>query len=221
MKNVSLLAMLLLGFAPASFAQTPAKAVDSKVQPKVEVNPPVEKILNPAEHDSKSGMHYGQVDFGKSTYKEPENNRTVGGREIEAERALAEKAKKEAPALMVDPARATQLTSTPQVHVPVYERQTTFNSYLYGYVQNIAITHTSLNLLTSSLDYPAGDLMIDVGKQSENNVRAYALVIRLNDGSLTSVFQADRGEGFKMGDRVRAPIILNQSSFIIGLFKKY
>lgn len=191
-----------------------------------------QEILNPATHDISSGTHYGQTIYGKSAFQEARGNNEVGGQDNgqvagygssapsgrEAEMRKLEEQNK----LLNAPPKGPELLATGIAagHVPVYERKDLFTSYLRGVIENVTPLHVSSKLLTSSLDLPQGDLMVDVAKRDENNIRAFGLVIRLSDGSHTSVFQSDRGENFQVGNLVQAPIILNKDTFMVGTFKK-
>lgn len=193
-----------------------------KAQAKSEESPKA-KILNPAEHDPSSNTHYGQTLYSPGVTQvtqHPSNNVVAGqgdklpsGREDEAKAFQAAQAK-----------NVMQPPPQPEIikpgNAPVYERMDLFNSYLKGIVENVTPVHISPKLLTSSLDLPQGDIMVDTAKRDENNIRAFALIIRLTDGSHTSVFQVDRGENFKVGTLVQAPIILIKNDFIVGTFKK-
>lgn len=190
------------------------------------------KILNPAEHNPASGTHYGQTLYGDSKVAQPAGNNSVGGQggapvggmgnQLPSGREVSvQQSQSQANTVASPPKSPENLNASIQSgQMPVYERVNLFNSYLKGIVENVTPMHISAKLLTSALDLPQGDLMVNVAKRDENNIRAFALVVRLSDGSYTSLFQADRGENFKVGNLVQAPIILNKESFIIGTFKK-
>lgn len=224
MKKNSILSVLILSACLVTSANA-QNSVATKDAPNT-------KILNPAEHNPASGTHYGQTIYGVSKVVQAPGNNSVGGQGTAAvggqgsqlpsgREADVKKAQEVATQANRPPKAPDNLTGGVQAGtVPVYERMSLFNSYLKGMIENVTPIHVSSKLLTSSLDLYQGDIMVDVSRRDENNIRAFALVIRLSDGSHTSLFQADRGENFKVGNLVQAPIILTKDSFIIGTFKK-
>lgn len=228
MKKISTLPMLFLSVCLLTNGVSAQEKGKEQTKGEVKVSSkseeaPKAKILNPAEHDSSSNTHYGQTLYSPGVTQvsqHPSNNVVAGqgdklpsGREDEA-RAFQEAQAKN---VMQPPPQPEIIKSG---NAPMYERMDLFNSYLKGIVENVTPVHISPKLLTSSLDLPQGDILVDVAKRGENNVRAFALIIRLTDGSHTSVFQVDRGENFKVGNLVQAPIILIKNDFIVGTFKK-
>lgn len=244
MKYIPSLAVLFLSVCSLTVNAEEAKKVENSSQTKVtngnaisekQLNAPTKtkeekekpKLLNPAEHDSSTGLHYGQQNYGRSAFAEADGNRTLGGRGVnapvlgrEAEQFEAQKREREmAEAQKPKPPEAINFNNA-QGHIPVYERKSLFKSYLIGVVDNAVYVHINPSMLTSSLDLYSGEVFVDVAKKNQENVRAFAMIVRLQDGSQTSVFQADRGENFKVGQIVKAPIILNKDDFILGIFQK-
>lgn len=228
MKKTSTLTILFMGLClllnNVSAQEKAKEQVKGEVKaPSKNEEVPKTKILNPAEHDPSSNTHYGQTIYSPGitqVTQHPSNNVVAGqgdklpsGREEEAKAFQAAQAK-----------NVIQTPPQPEAikpgSAPMYEKMDLFNSYLKGVVENVKPVHVSPKLLTSSLDLPQGDILVDVAKIGENNIRAFALIIRLTDGSYTSVFQVDRGENFKVGNLVQAPIILIKNDFIVGTFKK-